>query len=284
MNPFQTQTEFYKQRDLGEKINATIDFALKNYKEIIPLMLKKVLPIILIINIIPAFLSEYFITNWMKHHLNDSAPFVTIIYYIGYFVAMIFAQSIVMTVLYKKLIVTSKDESEYYEVNEEINGNFVKIFITGLLVMLIAVGFSLMLFIPGIIVGIMLSYAAVVAVIENVSPVKAISRCWSFGFTKWWSTFGLILIVGIICTIVNMILSIPEYVFIFMNATLNRGNVDPNDIGIGLIYFIVHSVSVFGGVLLATFTNVALSYQYANIREIKESVSLNSKISKFDEL
>lgn len=284
MNQFQTQTEFYKQRDLGEKINATFDFLLKNYKEILPFMLKKVLPIVLVINVIPAFLPEYYVSNWMNPNMNDSAPLVTMIYFIGYIIAIIFAQSIIISMLYKKNIVSAQEEPEYYEVNDEINGNFMKIFVTNLLVVLITGGFSLLLIIPGIIVGVMLNYASIVAIFEKISPTKAISRCWNFGLTKWWSTFGLIMIIGIISAIVNFIFSIPEFVFTFVNVILNNGNVDPENIGFGLIFYIVHSISVFGAIVLSTLTYIALTYQYANIREIKESISINSKISKFDEL
>lgn len=274
-----TKIEFYKQRDLGEKINVTFDFLRKNFKEIFMLLLKTVLPILAVVVIIPAFFPEYFISDYKSiQDFNVSTPFVMMIYYFAYVYASIYATSTFLTVLYNKTM----GEDQDLNITKQIRSNMSSIFVVGLLAGLIIIGCLLLLIIPGIIVAVMLSFVTTVVVFEKVSPSRAISRCWKLGTTEWWPTLGLIIVVGLISGIVNTILSAPNLI-VNTIAVLTHMNTMGSSITFKIILYLTTLLSAFGGVLISSISIIALSFQYANIREIKEGYSLQDKITNFEE-
>jgi hypothetical protein len=280
-----TQIEFFKQRDFGEKISATFEFVTHNFKEIITQMVIKVLPIIAIIVAIPAFFPEYFISNFIAiDNISPSAPFVMLLYGIGYFVAAIFAQSIILNILYMKSLAPESQELKDFDLKYEINSNFWKIVGTSLLVSLICIGFTLLLVIPGIIVGTMLCFTTTVAVFEKISPGKAVSRCWNFGLTNWWSTFGLLIVIGIIGGVLNGICSIPDTVLNVAVVFLSQGGTDFHGPVFSIVYYIFHTISIFGAIVFSTLTVIAMAFQYGHIRDKIENISINKQITDFDNL
>lgn len=283
MNQNPTQIEFFKQRDLGEKITVTFEFLKQNFKEIFQILLKTVLPIVAFILIIPAFFSEYYISTVKQiEYIEPIAYLVMFIYWIGFMIASLYTQSTVLSLLYQKTMVDPTNANDF-NLKEAINKNFFVILWTGLLSGLIIVGCTLLLIIPGIIVGVMLSYATSAAIFEKSSPSQAISKCWSFGLTKWGSTFGLIIIMSLIGGIVGFIFTLPTVVVSTITALSGTGLQD-SGIVMKIMYYIFQLISVFGTLLVSTLSIVALSFQYANIREIKESVSIKSQISDFENL
>ncbi len=283
MKQTSTPIEFYKQRDLGEKINATFDFLKNNFKEIFMLLLKTVLPISAVIVIIPIFFPDFFISNYRKlDYFNASAPFVMMIYYIGYVIATLYTTSTVLTLLYRKSVGAQNDMGNTLDIQKEIRSNMSSIFVSGLLVGLIVFGCLLLLIIPGIIVSVMLSFVSTVVVFEKLSPSKAVSRCWKLGTTEWWPTLGLMIVVSLISGIVNLILSVPNLVVTFV---IMFSQTSPEELGIimKLVYYLTTLIATFGGFLISTVLVVAISFQWANIREIKEGYSLQNKISHFEE-
>lgn len=278
-----TKIEFYKQRDFGEKINVTFDFIRRNFKEIFMLLLKTVLPITAVIVIIPAFFSEFFISNYQNlQYFNPMAPLVMMIYYIGYIFAMLYTYSTALTLLYHKTIGSNNELNMPIDLNKEIRSNMSSIFVVGLLTGLIVFGCLLLLIIPGIIVSVMLSFTATVVVFEKLSPSKAISRCWKLGATEWWPTVGLLIVVGLIGGIINLIFSVPNVVVTFVIA-FSQINIQESSFAFKLIYYITTLISTFSALIVSTISIIAIAFQWANIREIKEGYSLQDKISNFEE-
>jgi hypothetical protein len=285
MNQNLIPIEFYKQRDLGEKINVTFDFIKQNFKEIFVLMAKTVLPIVAFIAIIPAFFPEFFISNVKQlEYVSPSAPLIMLVYYLGYFAAMLYGQSIINTLMYQKLIVSKEGNSEFFDLKSEINSNVFKIFGTSILAGLVIMGFSLLLIIPGIIVAVMLNYAPTVAVFEKISPSKAISKCWKGGLTNWWSTFGLIIVVAIIVGILNFFTSLPATIFTYISVYTSTSGGEAHGIIFKSFYFLFHTISIFGSFILSSISIIALAFQYGNIKEQKENISINKQISEFENL
>ncbi len=278
-----TQIEFYKQRDFSEKINVTFDFIRRNFKEIFMLLLKTVLPITAVIVIIPAFFSEFFISNYQNlQYFNPMAPLVMMIYYIGYIFAMLYTYSTALTLLYHKTIGSNNELNMPIDLNKEIRSNMSSIFVVGLLTGLIVFGCLLLLIIPGIIVSVMLSFTATVVVFEKLSPSKAISRCWKLGGTEWWPTVGLMIVIGLIGGIINLIFSVPNVVVTFVVA-FSQINIQESSFAFKLIYYITTLISTFSALIVSTISIIAIAFQWANIREIKEGYSLQDKISNFEE-
>lgn len=280
-----TQIEFFKQRDLGEKINVTFDFLKRNFKEIFQMLLKTALPIIALIVIIPAFFPEYYIANYRQVQYVTppiEAFLVMFVYWIGFFIASLYTQSTVLSLLYQKTMAEPFGENDF-DLKQTINKNIFLILWTSLLSGLIIFGCALLLIIPGIIVGVMLSYASSAAVFEKSSPSQAISKCWSFGLTKWWSTLGLIIVMGLIAGIIGFIFSLPALIVSTITLITGAG-VQDSGIVMKILFYVFQLVSVFGSLLVSSLSVVALAFQYANIREIKESVSIKGQISDFENL
>jgi hypothetical protein len=285
MNLNSTQIEFFKQRDLGEKINVTFDFLKRNFKEIFQLLLKTALPIVAFIVIIPAFFPEYYIGSYRQVQYFTppvEAFFVMLIYGIGFFIASLYTQSTVLSLLYQKTMAERMGEHDF-DLKQAIRKNIFVILWTSLLSGLIIMGCSLLLIIPGIIVGVMLSYASTAAIFEKSTPSQAISKCWGFGLTKWWSTLGLIIVMSLITGIIGFIFGLPAYI-VSMITLFTGSGIEDSGIVMKILFYVFQVVAVFGSLLVSCLTVVALSFQYANVREIKESVSIKGQISDFENL
>lgn len=305
MNQPSTQTEFYKQRDFGQKISDTFSFLLGNFKEIFVMYLKTMLPIVALVSIVPAFFQKYILfgnANPNSYFENFAPIIVTILYAIVYLLITLYGQSMINTYLYKKMIIDKQPDAELFNFQKAIIKNFLRIIVLALLIMIIVsiciaipmfifVGifssspilmflFMLIGMIPGIIVIIMLSYSQAICVFENVGPIDSISKCFKFGFTKWWSTLGLVIVIGLITGLLSGILSIPNSIVQFVQMLVYYGT---RPFFLDVISYFTNILSVFGAILLSTLSVTAIAFQYAHVREIKEGVSLEKQISEFDQ-
>lgn len=304
MNQTSTQTEFYKQRDFGQKISDTFSFLLGNFKELFLMYAKTILPAVALLSVIPAFMQKHFLygTGNPNFVLEDYTPiFITILYFLSYILITLYGQSMINTYLYKKMIIDKQPDPELFDFKKAINKNFLRIIVLALLIMLIMlICFGIPMFIviaifsispflmipfffigmiPGIIVMVMLSYSQAICVFENVGAIDSISKCFKFGFTKWWSTLGLIFVVGLISGLIGLIISIPNTVVQSVQLLVFGGS---RPFYLDVISYFTQILYVFGAILLSTLSATAIAFQYANIREIKEGISLEKQISEFD--
>ena len=117
------------------------------------------------------------------------------------------------------------------------------------------------------------SLSPAIVAYEGIGAWEALGRAKFLIKDKWWSTFGLIMIIGIINSFVALIFGAPAMVVTFMKVLKVGGGISGN---IPLIITTV--ISTVGQVVVSSLTYVAISFQYFNLVEKREGTALKTLI------
>ena len=131
----------------------------------------------------------------------------------------------------------------------------------------------LIAFIPIIYLGVMYSLSPAIVAYEGIDIWEALNRAKFLIKDKWWSTFGLIMIITIINSFVSMIFATPAMIVTFMKLLSVGGNISGN-----LPLIITTVISTIGQVVVSSLTYIAISFQYFNLVEKREGTSLKMLI------
>lgn len=108
---------------------------------------------------------------------------------------------------------------------------------------------------------------------ESINVWEALGRAMFLIKNKWWSTFGLIVIISIINSFVAMIFEVPTMIVTFMKLLKLGDGIAEN---VPLIITTV--ISTVGQVIVSSLTYVAISFQYFNLVEKREGTGLKTLI------
>jgi hypothetical protein len=271
-----------QQRDFGQKINVTFEFVIQNFK---PLMLA-----LLYIAGPPSLIGGFFMGSYQSNMLGiqkkilsgDSGsdfPFSSV-YEMGGSV-LIFTVFVVIASVASTLVVNAY-MLEYEEGNRNITpeivsnrlknyiGKGIGYTIVTFIFVLIATLFFL---IPGIYVGVSLSFMYMVMMRENLDLGDTFRRCFYLIKDKWWSTFGLLIIVGIISSIIGYVFQIPTLI-VTLSSFFKIGD------GMNDIWMTIGGViSTIGSMLVQSLVLVAIVFQYYNLVERREGSGIINSIN-----
>jgi hypothetical protein len=117
------------------------------------------------------------------------------------------------------------------------------------------------------------SLSPAIVAYEGIGALEAMSRAKFLIKDKWWSTFGLIMIIGIINSFVAMIFGAPAMIVTFMKVLKVGGGIYGN---VPLI--VTTMISTVGQIVVSSLTYVAISFQYFNLVEKREGNGLKMLI------
>ncbi|HTF16457.1 MAG TPA: hypothetical protein VK658_00220 [Chryseolinea sp.] len=120
---------------------------------------------------------------------------------------------------------------------------------------------------------------------EGLGFFEAMARSFKLVKGKWWSTFGLILILYFIMGTISYIPMLPLYVIMGVSA-LHNVSADPsaNPLeGMSTLTTILMGLYYMIQLLLSALPNVGIAFQYFNLVEMKEAKGLMSSIDSFGE-
>jgi|GEM_PF-1654920 len=117
--------------------------------------------------------------------------------------------------------------------------------------------------------GIMYSLSPAIVAYEGMNGLESLGRARFLIKDKWWSTFGLIIIITIINSFISVIFGAPAMIVTFMKVLKVDGNVSSN-----LPLIITTVISTVGQVIVSSLTHVAISFQYFNLVEKREGNGL----------
>ena len=156
------------------------------------------------------------------------------------------------------------------------------------LIFLITVLGTFVFVIPGIYLGVTLSLAYPIYMLEDDASVgSAFSKSFSIVSGKWWSTFGVLLIGYMMAYVVQLVFSIP-FLFVYVREIFSLIEETPDDPSEITGTFtsgymtVAMGVSTIGSYVSYAIPLVALGYQYANLIERKEGKGLMTEIDDFD--
>lgn len=143
--------------------------------------------------------------------------------------------------------------------------------------MLLAVGVGMLFCIfPGIYVAIALSFGTIVIVLDKAGIIEAFDQSVKHVKNHWWSTFGLVFLIGIISAIFNLI--IQTLATVSNSAFSEITGLDIDGL-MGLIPLFVISLFTIGiSSILRLFQYAIINVQYYSILEKREGASLHQRI------
>jgi len=261
-----------EERDFGEKFNATFQFARQNFKNLSLSLLFLGAPLMIVGNLLVAYMQADMHIGSVDFTNGLPDGFWTL--YLIIIPVYLIAYSWLMTVTYSYL-------TEYLNGNRDITPSqvfsraskkIVRILVvnitTGIMIM---IAFFLIV-IPGIYLMVALTFVQVIVIVEDVSVTKSISRSMSLINGKWWSTLGLVVVMGIIVGIMQLVFTIPTYVNMFVKGL--HQNFFAFDVGT----IVSNAIGTIGVSLLYPLTFIAIAFQYFNMVERHESKGLMNEI------
>ncbi len=129
--------------------------------------------------------------------------------------------------------------------------------------------FGMLLFgLVGIYLAVTLSLFFPVLWLEGQSIFSAVGRCFQLIKGQWWATFGLILVVGLIQSMIAIVFIIPQYAVMFGKMLHVPGL---NSDVLGLLAQCIYAIGI---VFTNTIPLLAVVFQYFNLAEQQEGVGL----------
>ncbi|MBI3219613.1 MAG: hypothetical protein HYZ44_08890 [Bacteroidetes bacterium] len=275
-----------RTRDFSEKINITFEFGRQNLKPLGKALLYITGPFIVLQGLFNGLYQKEILGKGGLRGLelfsggSDAVMWLGITYI---FILFGYVSSLIVVYEYLRLYEARVDDRtiEVTELWNEVKGNYLPM-IGSLFIMLILIflGFILLI-LPGIYLAVVFSLIPPLMIIEKMGFSDALSRAFKIISEKWWSTFGLIFIMGIIVGFMALIFSVPQAIFTFLMAMHGTDTSIEiplwQDAGM-IISSVLYST---GAGLLQSLIFMSLAFQMYNLIERKEAKGLMSKLESF---
>ena len=289
MEPFQ-KIELRKLRDFGTKFNVTFEFIRQNFKALFSSVLFISVPFYIVGMMLITYYQNFVMYNDIGAGNFDGDENAALgllgnmfsYLMIGYVIIM-FGYLLNVAIVYNVMRLYDEKENPLEitvgEVWSKVKGDIWKLFGAGILVAIVVVIGMIVLIIPGLYLAIVLTLIMPIVVFEKKSIGDAFNRCFYLIKDKWWSTFGLLFVAGMVQGIMGLIFNIPTYIFTFA-VTFHRAQnafMDPPLWQkVGLI--LSSSISATGAGLLGVITYTALAFQYFNLVERRDASGLMGRL------
>lgn len=261
-----------EERDFGEKFNATFQFARQNFKNLSLSLLFLGAPLMIVVSLLVAYMQADMQIGSVDYAKGLPDGFWTL--YLTIIPVYLIAYSWLMTVTYAYL-------TEYLNGNREItpgqvfsraSQKIVRILVANIITGIMILFASFLLIIPGIYLLVALTFVQVIVIVEDVPVFKSISRSMALIKGKWWSTFGLIIVMSIVLGLMQLVFTIPTYINLFVKGLHH------NLFAFDAVTIISNAIGTIGMSLLYPLFFIAIAFQYFNMVERHENKGLKQQI------
>ncbi len=303
--------EFHRKRDFSRKLNATFEFIKQNFKPLGKSILLIAGPPILIASLIMGS----FVTDLSSFNPNPSAQIEGIE---TYFSSPIFWLEIALMVIFytvasvmsiatinNYLLLYGEKRSNVIEVSEVWNRVratfwmyfrsmilFIVLLVAAYVVLAIPVGFLAIVSPILVVFGFIFFFCAIIYLIiassltfiirayENNGFFEALVRSFKLVKDKWWSTFGLIMILYMVMFVASMLFILPWQVIsgVSMFHSLSTNTFEEPSASWQLLTTIMFSLQYVIQMMLTCLPNIGVAFQYFNLVEMKEARGLMTQI------
>jgi hypothetical protein len=303
--------DFQRARDFSKKMNATFEFIRQNYKALGKSILLIAGPSVLVGSVMAgSFMGEFFNFGRMAQGNPDafSDYFLSVSFWIQMMLMFVFLTvSFVVSIATINCYLLIYDEKktnkiEVSEVWERVRNVFWSYLGTSILFFFLFIIAYILLLIPVFILadisGVLLffgiffivggiiyllfssSLTYFIQVHEKKNFFDALSRSFRLVSGKWWSTFGLIVILYLIMMTVSYVFIIPYYVVLFANTlhSASAGSELEFSSSFKLWTILFFTLYYMAQMLMYSLPNVGIAFQYFNLVELKEAKGLMTEI------
>lgn len=283
---------FKQERDFGDLFNATFSFIGQEFKLLGTAVLYFVVPFLLLSAIAGTFYSFHFqeVAQTMNH-TNDPLAFFSVMSsmlgYVGVFALLsLISTTIMFGTIYSYIKLYVEKGPGNFSLNDVwmlVTKNFLRLFfgviVAGLVIM---IGFAFCI-IPGIYFWVALSILFCIMMFEEKDFGTSFGRSLKLINKKWWFTFGLLLVMGIMIYILRILVSIPAMVVGLKSVFANFGNYHSGEYVVqhfSLGFYIIGTLTKLVTHLLAVIPIVLTAFLYFTVVEKIEKPSLMEKIDQ----
>lgn len=272
--------EFKKERDLSSIITDAFKFIRLEGRQFFSTILKTaIIPIV-----IAAISMFYYMTTMSSFSTSDSSNIASmllsvLVMMVAYLAAFIFINLAGMN--YIKSYVDNKGIINKNDISKNTKEKFWSFTGFGILSALIFFASAMLCFLPVFYTWTVLSLGASILVFENETAGVTIGKCFSFIKGHFWETFGVLIVVGILVSILGYIFSIPGVIYQFIQTGIGIQNTDPTQIFSLFkdpIYLILNLIALIGQLAFYAITLVANVLIYFDINEQKNATGTIEKI------
>jgi hypothetical protein len=309
--------DFQQARDFSKKINTTFEFLRQNFKPLIKSLLFIAGPPMLVGSILAGSLySDYFgFIGRMSRSAGDvntpvdflGSP-VFWLEIIGAVLFLFLSGVMIISVVYNYLLAYQEQKSPVNDVTiiwDRVRATLPMyistVFLFWLLliaayavVLVIIIGAAalspLLAFFAGVAIIIGLIYAIITLSLlfiiranEQKGFFDALARAFYLIRDKWWSTFGLLFILGLIQSTIASLFLVPWYInfIISMMHSLDGSPIPETSVVSELINSLFMTFYFLTSFILYALPLIALAFQYFNLVERKEAKGLMARIETF---
>jgi hypothetical protein len=292
MPPSYTQaTDFWHERDFGQKITATFEFIGAHWRPLGRVLLYLVVPAALLQSIIVVLLQSQLLQSWHDSYARVSgygylsSTFTSPLYYLSA-VTGLTLQAVLLLSVYGYLLeclyptypgapITVADV--WVIVKQRFLGTFFSLLALALVVMFASVFFV----IPGLYLAVALSLFFIIQLIENSDFSTTFSRCLNLIKGNWWSTCGLIFIMlfllGIVRTGMSVVLGL---VGLGAMGTGLLSGLSSTSEGLPILGLLIGAISTLVSLLVYPPILLSIAFQYFNLVERREGVGLRQLVDQ----
>ena len=282
----QQNIELAKTRDLGETISDTFLFVKQNFKPLFKAVFTFCGLFILATAAIYA-MQQVKTLEYQKRVLDNPGyqSFDTFFDRFGieavlsmFFLLLSYA---LMTTTVLSFMALYKQKGNVAPTNDEVWA-YIKYYIlrviggTFLLSILLIVA-TMICIVPGVYVYPIFGLIFPIMIMENGSFGYAYKRSFSIIKDNWWTTFGILFVMGIITYIGYVIFSFPAIILSVINLLTHGSGTASTSTPIAIVTALIQQA----GQIIYVLPLVSLGMCYYNLNEIKESSGLNDRINQF---
>ena len=291
---FNQEADFRRLRDFGQKFSAAFEFIGAHWRGLGRALLYIVLPAALLNGILSAVLQKQFLGQGIAAAsrsgslLNGLNAFNAIqqspLYWVNIAASGIFVMLLVLTVYSYVLNCLHSTPGDgpiavgqvWAVVKGEFLGSYLAYF--GILI-IVVVGFFLFA-IPGIYLSVAFSLFYITKLVEGTGFIDTCRRCLNLVKGKWWSTFGLLFVMGFMLAIIVGVLGSMVGGLVFV---LGRGaGLYQPGASQSLSLFAVLTTTIGGLLNLFIYPPIllAIAFQYFNLVERRDGVGLHLMVNQ----
>lgn len=302
----------YVKRPFGEKLNVSFDFIKENWKQLFKYSTYLILPICLLQAISFSALMNGMtdVTALEASGGRASSLFSTlgpmfILNYAGFLFFSCLGALLLTSLTYALIRLYHEREERlsgiaFSDIKPLLRRNVKRLFLMGvaigflllcvfILMLLLAVltPLTLLLTVP-LLFAFMIPLALMspIYLFEEISMMQAFKKTFRLGFATWGGVFLILLVMGVIASVLQGIVSIPWYVIYIVKIVFSMS--DGGEVGsyvwLNFAQYLFSILMLYGSYLSAIFAIVGLVYQYGHASEVVDSITVESDIDNFDKL
>lgn len=309
--------EYHLTRDFSKKMNTTFEFIKQNWKSLGKATLLIAGPPVFIAGLIMgSFFGNMFTLGGIDGNTEETLEFLTSS---SFWLQLILA----MVLLLLSSVMSLATINNYLLLYEELKTNEIPTALvwervrqtvwtylsTTIYFFLVFVGLCFLIMIPValfatlspvasvlgvwmtmvLIFYLMISFSLtyIIRAYERIGFFDALGRSFKLVKGKWWSTFGLILILYFIMMTISYVPMFPLYVIMGVSTLHNVSTGETSnpfqEEGLSTVAMVLMGVYYMLQLLLSALPNIGIAFQYFNLVEMKEARGLMSSIDTFGE-